>query len=110
MKKCHTCGTTKGLKACIIEECDDHVGYDLSGRHTSCVCENCCKDEFGCCYCEGNINECIKRMLEVGIKEFEQINVDHAKTVMRMYNILENWNKFDYHWNPKKTIMVLQNG
>jgi hypothetical protein len=93
----------------MIEDCDDHRNeYGEYGRHSSCICEGCCVNEFGCCYCEGNINECIRDMLEMGINDYESLNKDHAKPVMRMYNILENWNKFDYHWNPKKIIKKIE--
>lgn len=104
MKKCHSCGETKGLKAITVWDCDDFDHHHENG--TSSICLSCAYEDMGCCYCEGNIHECIRNAREMGFDTFEELNPDHWKPIYRMITILENWNKFDYSWNPKKIIKV----
>lgn len=105
MKKCHSCGETKGLKA-IQVDCDDFDHHHYCG--SASICQSCAYEDMGCCYCEGNIHECIRDAREMGFETYELYNPEHWQAVFRMITVLENWDKFDYKWNPKKILKKIE--
>jgi len=88
VRKCHSCGETKGLKAIEAIDCDIHKNeYGNYGWHKSAICKNCFFDECAC-EMDGHLaSECLTD---------ESCN-NHTKTI-QYYN---NWNGFDYHWKTK---------
>ncbi len=92
MRKCFSCGATKGLKSITFPECD--CG-NCDGFHNKSVCKPCyfSEDDFvGCEMDSHSIADCLT-----------STNCEnHKDTVLRK----EHWEELDYYYKPKKTIMV----
>ena len=88
MKKCHTCGQTKGLKAivCTGSQCDKESYHDTS------ICKNCYFDTCACEEDSHDVRECL-----------ETPNCpNHKETLQR----LNHWDELDYHYQPKKGVVL----
>ena len=83
MKKCWSCGATKGLKQMNWDLCSDEF---LEGREHGSTCKNC-YGELGCPYEHGIISECIEHGLCPDSQKYK--------------DDLVNWDKTDYHFKTK---------
>lgn len=94
MKKCFSCGATKGLKSITFPDCD--CGK-CEGFHDKSVCKSCyfSEDDFVSCEIESHsIADCLTN----------ENCPNHKDTVLRK----EHWDELDYHYKPKKKMLVNQ--
>ncbi len=87
MRKCHSCGETKGLKAITMEYCDEPGHHHEQYGYSSSICKTC---YFDTCACEQDFHE-VSECLE------DKDCPNHKDSVDR----LENWDKLDYNYKPK---------
>lgn len=86
MKKCNSCGTTKGLKALTKMDCD--CGKCDGFSHNTSICKKCYFEEDIACEMEGHsILICLE----------DTTCENHKDTIMRK----EHWDDLDYNYNKK---------
>lgn len=94
MRKCWSCGTTKGLKQMSWNECSDE--YCLEGRIHGCTCKGCF-GELGCPEEHGIISDCISD---------SKLGYGDCPKAKEYENDILNWDKTDYYFKPKKSLTV----
>lgn len=95
MRKCHSCGATKGLKAIVIPDCDEPNHSSLGGYHRSSICKSCYFETASCDEDFHQVDECLE----------SPSCPNHKDSKLR----LEHWNELDYDYKPKKHLLVTVN-